>query len=168
MIDHAYVRKLARYNRWQNSSLYEAADTLSEDARRADRGTFFKSIHATFNHILWADAMWMSRLAGEPAPPGRLPESARYVDDWEALKRERAACDDRIVAWADGLEAAALAGELTWRPATAVGDVVVTRPRWLAVTHMFNHQTHHRGQAHAMLTAVGTKPQDTDLIMMQK
>ena len=74
MISPSYVQKMARYNRWQNSSLYEAADTLSEDARRADRGAFFKSIHATFNHILWADAMWMSRLAGEPEPPGRLPE----------------------------------------------------------------------------------------------
>ena len=167
MISPSYVQKMARYNRWQNSSLYEAADTLSEDARRADRGAFFKSIHATFNHILWADAMWMSRLAGEPEPPGRLPESTRYFDLWEALKRERAYCDERIVVWANRLEAAALAGDLTWRPSTTVGDVVVTRPRWLVVTHMFNHQTHHRGQAHAMLTAAGAKPQDTDLIMMQ-
>jgi uncharacterized damage-inducible protein DinB len=118
---------MACYNRWQNSSLHEAADTLSEDARRADRGAFFKSIHATFNHILWADAMWMSRLAGEPAPPGRLPDSTRYVDDWDALKRERADRDERLVAWANSLEPTALAGDLTWRP--AVGDVVVTRPR---------------------------------------
>jgi uncharacterized damage-inducible protein DinB len=127
MIDPAYVQKMACYNRWQNSSLHEAADTLSEDARRADRGAFFKSIHATFNHILWADAMWMSRLAGEPAPPGRLPDSTRYVDDWDALKRERADRDERLVAWANSLEPTALAGDLTWRP--AVGDVVVTRPR---------------------------------------
>jgi len=56
---------MARYNRWRNASLYEAADKLSEDARRADRGAFFKSIHATFNYNLWADAMWLSRLAGE-------------------------------------------------------------------------------------------------------
>ena len=83
MINPAYVQKMARYNQWQNSSLNEAADTLSEDARRADRGAFFKSIHATFNHILWAAAMWMSRLAREPAPPGKLPESTRYVDVWE-------------------------------------------------------------------------------------
>jgi len=120
---------MARYNRWQNVSLYGAAETLSDDARRADRGAFFKSIHATLNHLMWADAMWMSRFTGGPRPAGRIPESTSFVDDWEALRRERAACDERIILWAEGLDAAALAGELTWRPATALGEVEVSRPR---------------------------------------
>ena len=106
-------------------------------------------------------------MPGNPRLPADSRSSTRYVDDWEALKRERAIRDERIIAWANGLDATALAGELTWRPATAVGDTVVSRPRWLAVAHMFNHQTHHRGQAHAMLTAAGAKPRETDLIVMQ-
>ena len=63
MIDATYVRAMARYNRWQNDNLYSVADSLSDEARRKDRGAFFKSIHATLNHLLWADNMWMSRLS---------------------------------------------------------------------------------------------------------
>jgi uncharacterized damage-inducible protein DinB len=167
VIEPGYAVTMAHYNRWQNASLYDAADTLSDAARRLDRAAFFKSIHGTFNHLLWADAMWLSRLAGAPAPVQKIPQSVSYVDDWEALKLERAACDERLLLWAESLDAASLAGELVWRPTTAQGDVTVSRPRWLAIVHMFNHQTHHRDQIHAMLTAAGAKPQDTDLIKMQ-
>jgi uncharacterized damage-inducible protein DinB len=165
MIDPAYVAAMARYNRWQNASLYQAADTLSDAARRADCGAFFKSIHGTLNHVLWADVMWFSRFAQDPAPSCGIAASASYIEDWDALKRERAACDARLILWAEGLGADALAGELTWRPASAVGDVTVTKPRWLVVAHIFNHQTHHRGQAHALLTAAGAAPEATDLIL---
>jgi len=167
VIEPNYAATMARYNRWQNASLYGAADTLSDAARRADRGAFFKSVHGTLNHVLWADSMWLSRFAETPAPRQKLPESVSYVDDWEALKLERAACDERLLLWAESLDAASLAGELVWRPATAEGNVTVSRPKWLAIVHMFNHQTHHRGQIHAMLTAAGARPQDTDLVMMQ-
>ena len=165
MIDPAYVQTMARYNRWQNGNLYGAANMLSDDERRQNRSAFFKSSHATFNHLLWADNMWMSWLSGGVRPAGKISDSTSFVDDWEALIRERVACDDRIVAWAECLDAVALAGDLIWRSSTL--DTEITRPHWLAVAHMFNHQAHHRGQAHAMLTAAGPKPQDTDLIMMQ-
>jgi hypothetical protein len=61
MIDLAYVQRMARYNRWQNQSLYGVADALSEDERRRERGAFFGSIHKTLSHLLWADRIWMSR-----------------------------------------------------------------------------------------------------------
>ena len=164
MIDPDYVRAMARYNRWQNGSLYAAADALSDEARRQDRGAFFKSIHATLNHLLWADTMWMSRFSDAPRPTGTLRDSVLFVDDWTTLKPERVAMDDRIAAWAEGVDAAALSGELQWR--SSIGTNMV-KPRWLAVAHFFNHQTHHRGQVHAMLTAAGARPEDTDLIMLQ-
>ena len=66
MIDPAYVQTMARYNRWQNGNLYGAANMLSDDERRQNRSAFFKSIHATFNHLLSADNMWMSWLSGSP------------------------------------------------------------------------------------------------------
>jgi uncharacterized damage-inducible protein DinB len=164
MIDVAYVQRMARYNRWQNENLYRVADALPDAERRRARGAFFGSIHATLNHLLWADRIWMSRLAGTPRPQGGIPESVAQVNDWDALKRERTDFDAVMVDWADRLEAAALAGELTWFSGAANREVC--KPRWLLVTHMFNHQTHHRGQVHCMLTQAGGKPGDTDLPLM--
>ncbi len=164
MIDPGYVRTLARYNCWQNQSLYRAADGLSEEERRLDRGAFFGSIQATLCHIFWADNMWMSRLSDAPKPGVGIPGSTTLVENWTELRDRRAAFDGRILAWADALEPAALAGDLAWYSGATKRDVI--KPRWIAVTHMFNHQTHHRGQVHAMLTAAGAKPADTDLVFM--
>ena len=161
MIDAAYVQRMARYNRWQNENLYGAADALSDAERQRTRGAFFGSIHATLNHLLWGDRIWMSRLAGTPQPEGGIPQSVSLYADWNDLKRERAAFDTVIVDWADQLEDASLAGELTWFSGAIKAEV--RKPKWLLVTHMFNHQTHHRGQVHCMLTQAGSKPGDTDL-----
>jgi uncharacterized damage-inducible protein DinB len=152
---------MARYNRWQNENLYGAADALSDAERQRTRGAFFGSIHATLNHLLWGDRIWMSRLAGTPRPEGGIPQSVSLYADWNDLKRERAAFDTVIVDWADQLEDASLAGELTWFSGAIKAEV--RKPKWLLVTHMFNHQTHHRGQVHCMLTQAGSKPGDTDL-----
>jgi len=84
--------------------------------------------------------------------------------DWEALRRERSAFDTVIVGWADGLDPSWLDGELTWYSGAAKREV--TKPKWLLVTHLFNHQTHHRGQVHSMLTQANAKPQDTDLFLL--
>ncbi|HEY8065939.1 MAG TPA: DinB family protein [Methylosinus sp.] len=164
MIAPAFAQKMARYNAWQNESLYAAADTLSDQARRADRGAFFKSIHGTLNHLLWADTMWMSRIASGPNPNIPLADSVSFRADWTALKEERAAMDVQLIAWADALDEAALDGDFSWYSGAKQTDIV--KPRRLVVVHIFNHQTHHRGQAHALLTAAGARPQDTDLIFM--
>jgi uncharacterized damage-inducible protein DinB len=164
MIDAVYVQRMARYNRWQNENLYGAADALSDAERQRTRGAFFGSIHATLNHLLWGDRIWMSRLAGTPRPEGGIPQSVSLYADWNDLKRERAAFDTVIVDWADQLEDASLAGELTWFSGAIKAEV--RKPKWLLVTHMFNHQTHHRGQVHCMLTQAGSKPGDTDLPLM--
>ncbi len=165
MIDANYVRAFARYNRWQNESLYAAADTLRDAERRRDRGAYFGSIHATLCHLYWADNMWMSRLSDVPRPEVSIPGSTTFVEDWAELKDKRAAFDARIVSWADALDDASLQGDMRYFSRVAQKDIV--KPRWLAVAHLFNHQTHHRGQVHAMLTAAGAKPADTDLVFMQ-
>jgi len=164
MIDLGYVQRMARYNRWQNENLYGVADTLSDAERKYARGAFFGSIHATFNHLLWADRIWMSRLAGTPRPDGGIPESVATYSDWNDLKRERAAFDKVMLDWADRLDAAALEGELSYYSGAIKAEL--RKPKWLLVTHMFNHQTHHRGQVHCMLTQAGGKPGDTDLPFM--
>ena len=162
MIALGYVRAMAEYNRWQNENQYGAAEGLSDTARKEPRGAFFGSIHATLNHLLWADQIWMSRFAGTPKPkaPG-IPESVGMYESWDDLKRERTAFDQVILDWAARLDPAWLEGDLTWLSG-AVGREL-SRPKWLLVTHMFNHQTHHRGQVHCMLTQAGVRPGTTDL-----
>ena len=164
MIDSGYVQRLARYNRWQNENLYGVADTLSDAERRRERGAFFGSIHGTLSHLLWADRIWMSRFAGTPRPAGGIPESVSLYGDWGELKHERAAFDSVIVDWAERLDDDAVAGDLTWFSNAVKAEV--SRSRWLLLTHMFNHQTHHRGQVHCMLTQAGGKPGDTYLFTM--
>ena len=162
MITVSYVRAMAEYNRWQNENLYGAADQLSDGARKEPCGAFFGSIHATLNHLLFGDQIWMSRFAGTPKPKAlTIRDSVGMYDSWDELKRERVAFDGVMLDWADRLDPAWLDGELTWFSG-AVGREV-TKPKWLLVTHMFNHQTHHRGQVHCLLTQAGTRPGTTDL-----
>jgi len=164
MIDPAYVQRMARYNRWQNANLYTVADRLSDAERRRERGAFFGSIQKTLSHLMWADRIWMSRLADVPRPAGGIRESVSLYPDWEPLKGERAAFDGMIIDWAQTLEQAWLDTDLTYYSGAAEREL--RKPRWLLVTHLFNHQTHHRGQVHCMLTQAGGKPHDTDLPLM--
>lgn len=114
MITSDYVRAMASYNRWQNESLYGAAGTLTDAQRKEQRGAFFGSIHGTLNHLLWADQMWMSRLAGTPTPRAKsIKESVGQHDDWAELKDARAGMDQTILDWTASLEQAWLAGNLT-------------------------------------------------------
>jgi uncharacterized damage-inducible protein DinB len=164
LISPDHVRLLARYNIWQNKSLIEAASTLSDAERSADRGAFFRSIHGTFSHVLWGDRMWMHRFSSSPKPDGGIAQSAVHVTDWNDLVGQRKNMDGDIQNWANEVSAEWLAGSTTWVSSAAKQEF--TRKRWHLVAHMFNHQTHHRGQIHAMLTAAGAKPDDTDLMLL--
>ena len=164
MIDKAYLQKMALYNRWQNESLYGAADRLSDEERKRDRGAFFGSIHGTLNHLMWGDGMWLSRFTDRPKPAVGIKDSPGLHPDWDDLKRERMKLDRFIVGWADALDPQWLAGDLKWFSGATQREVSL--PKWIAVTHFFNHQTHHRGQVHGMLTAAGMKPDVTDLVFM--
>lgn len=162
MISRAYIQTMADYNRWQNTSLYEAASNLSEGERRADRGAFFGSIHSTLSHLLWGDKIWLNRFgAGGMARKSSIADSIDEGADWPEMVQERRALDQQIIEWAQGVDDTTLDGDLTWYSG-AVGREV-SKPLGLLITHFFNHQTHHRGQVHAMLTAAGQAPDDTDL-----
>lgn len=161
MITPAWTRCMAAYNTEMNHRLYAAADTLDDVARRAEGGAFFGSIQGTLCHLLWGDTMWMSRFDGWERPEVGIPGSAAWIAEWEALKAARASADAAIEAWAARLTEAELLGDITWFSGAAGREMC--RPRWLLVTHMFNHQTHHRGQAHALLTRAGAQTGATDL-----
>jgi uncharacterized damage-inducible protein DinB len=165
VISADHVRLMARYNQWQNTSIYKAADSLSDEARRAARGAFFGSIHGTLSHLMWGDKIWMHRFESWPKPEGGIADSASLFSDWAELKAERVRMDAAILAWTQDVSESWLAESLSWFSG-ALGREI-SRDRWHLVAHMFNHQTHHRGQVHAMLTAAGAKPEDTDLMIVE-
>ena len=158
MITPDYVQVMARYNQWQNHSLYGAADTLDDAARRMDRGAFFGSIHDTMAHLLWGDTLWMSRFDGWDAPTDK---AGIVIAAWAELKQARLAADARFIDWGGRVTQADLEGIYSWHSGALQRDI--TKPKAVCVMQIFNHQTHHRGQIHAMLTAAGTTPDDTDL-----
>lgn len=161
MITPDYVRMMAAYNSEMNRRLYAAAAILSDAERRADRGAFWKSIHGTLAHILWGDYAWMARFDGWEKPSMPIKQSPQMVASFEELRSRRKQADADIEAWAARLDTSWLGENLTWFSQAAGRELQWRRGE--LVVHFFNHQTHHRGQAHAMLTALGQDPGDTDL-----
>jgi uncharacterized damage-inducible protein DinB len=161
MVTPEWCRLMAAYNAEMNRRIYAAASTLTEAQRREERGAFFGSIHGTLSHLMWGDATWMARFAGWPAPGGGIKDSTTLHPDWQAMRSARTDLDARISGWMAELDAAWLSGNLSWFSGAMQRDV--SRPRWVLLTHVFNHQTHHRGQVHALLTGFGAATGDTDL-----
>ncbi len=164
--DHARV--MARYNRWMNDKLYAVASELGDAERKADRGAFFGSIHRTLNHLLLADRVWLGRFTGAALRDGEMgPGGIRSLDqelygDFDELRRERAKTDDDIAAFVATLTDETLAGDLRFVRRGAANAF----PLWQAVAHLFNHQTHHRGQVTTLLVQAGRDPGVTDLVAM--
>ncbi|RME61807.1 MAG: damage-inducible protein DinB [Alphaproteobacteria bacterium] len=148
----------ARYNAAMNARLYAVCEGLDDAARKADRGAFFGSIHATLDHILLGDDLWMWRFTGGERPPGAI--GTQRIADFDALRAAREAMDQRILDWTAGLEPAWLQGSLTW---TSADGQTRSQARWRLVSHMFNHQTHHRGQVTALLSQLGIDYGRTDM-----
>jgi uncharacterized damage-inducible protein DinB len=164
MVTPEWVRTMARYNGLMNRDLFAAAGRLGDEERRRDRGAFWGSIEGTLAHLLWADRMWMHRLAGWDKPEASLRESAALAGSFAEMARAREDADARLQAWADALDPAWLGEDLTWFSGATRREM--RRPHGVVVAHLFNHQTHHRGQVHAMLTAAGVAPGATDLVLL--
>ncbi|MBX3657682.1 MAG: DinB family protein [Ramlibacter sp.] len=176
-MDSAFIdnyRFLARYNRWFNQRLYAACDPMGDEGRRLDRGAFFGSIHGTLNHLVWADSMWLQRFARQgvafAALAGDLlllPAGASFATeleaDWDALRARRERLDAAVEDWLADMPPGFL--QQTMRYANSKG-VWREHPAWQALTHFFNHQTHHRGQATTLLTQAGVDVGTTDLIAL--
>jgi uncharacterized damage-inducible protein DinB len=160
----AHFEQCAAYNRWANARLYEAALAMSDADYRRDVGVFFKSMHGTLNHLLLTDRIWLKRLTGEGEHPNRL--DAIIHEDRRALALARADEDDRLVRYVASLDDASLHGVHGY--ATTSGTHFEQR-RSDILAHLFNHQTHHRGQAHAILSiCTGREPPPLDLLLMQR
>ncbi|HEX8049117.1 DinB family protein [Rhizobium sp.] len=157
---HRHFGMFAHYNRWANTLLYDAAAQLSDAEFHENRGAFFGSLRNTLNHLLVADRMWMHRFTGTGEAAAIL--SAIPHEDLADLRAAREAEDQRIIDWVETLDNAQLAADITYSPVTRPG--AITHPLRAAVAQFFNHQTHHRGQCHMTLTALGKPSLELDLI----
>jgi uncharacterized damage-inducible protein DinB len=159
MIDRDYCQLMARYNRWMNERLYAVCADLPDAERRRDRGAFFGSMHATLNHLLWGDRMWLGRFVGPPC--GYPAFGADMFHAFEELARERAATDQAMLEWAGNVTPEWLASTLEYQ------SMVDGKTRRLAAAaaavHLFNHATHHRGQLTTLIKQAGADPGVTDL-----
>jgi uncharacterized damage-inducible protein DinB len=154
----------AAYNRWANRRLYDAAAKLSDADYRVDRGAFFKSMHGTLNHLLVGDRIWMRRLTGEGTAPDRL--DVILHEDLASLRPAREAEDERIIGFVGSLTEADLKATFQYRTITNPADI--KQERAYALDHFFNHQTHHRGQAHCLLTGITGDAPSFDLLIFQR
>ena len=155
----SYFHRFGRYNAWANRRLYEACAALNPTDYRAPRPSFFGSIHATLNHILVGDRVWMGRLEGAPGGIERLDQV--LYDEFSDLRAARESEDARILGFVSGLGEEAIAGTLRYR--NMAGEAQETPLAW-TLAHFFNHQTHHRGQVHGMLSGTPVAPPPLDLI----
>lgn len=168
----AHVRLMADYNEWMNTRLYEAAAALPAAGIVADRGAFFGSLYGTLNHIVLGDTIWLKRFAAHPAGHAALdpvramampPTYDEREGDFGMLRQRRASLDAIIRAWAAELQDADFDQVLKYN--NFKGEPF-SRPFGPLVTHFFNHQTHHRGQATALLSQSGIDMGSTDLLML--
>jgi uncharacterized damage-inducible protein DinB len=153
-----------RYNAWANGRLFAAAKSLSLEQYRSDRGAFFKSVHGTLNHLLATDLIWMQRFTGKGEAPDRL--DAVLYETFDELRAEREAEDKRIVVFVYGLDEARLAGTIKYRRVSSPQEF--EQQLAPALAHWFNHQTHHRGQVHALLTGLVGEAPELDLLYYQR
>ena len=163
-MNNQQFRQLASYNRWANARLYAAAIAMPDELYRRPTGVFFTSLHGTLNHLLLTDRLWLKRLTGDGAPPNKL--DTILFEDRRDLARARLAEDARLIAVIDRFDDAALTRPFSYRTTSGAQQEQILSDILL---HLFNHQTHHRGQAHAccsILTA--SEPPALDLLLYQR
>ena len=141
-----HFRMLALYNRWANERVYRCAAQLTPEAWAEDRGAFFGSLLGTLNHLLVTDRLWMSRLEGVSPRGTRLNEVLH--EDFGDLSAARRSQDQKIIAFVHDLSEERLVEPLDYATTSGAPQ---SQPLHHVLAHLFNHQTHHRGQAHHMI-----------------
>lgn len=157
-----YYSTFARYNAWANTRLYAACGKLPEGEYLKPRASFFGSIHATLNHLMVGDRIWLGRIEGRPE---KLALNQILYGDFTALQVARVAEDDRLIRVVEGIDPARLDQPLDYL--NIRGERLRT-PLRIVLGHLFNHQTHHRGQVHGLLSQTPVPPPELDLIQFAR
>lgn len=155
------IELMARYNQWMNEKIYHCCDQLSDAQRKENMGAYFGSIHATLNHILFGDYVWLARFR-QQKPPYKLGEE--IFSDFEQLKQARAEMDQELIEWSKHLSTSWLRSDIVYT--SGIDKKTRSIPAWALIMHMFNHQTHHRGQITTLLSQLGLDPGVTDIPWM--
>ena len=154
----SYYETMAEYNQWMNQKLYAICAEIPDEKRKENLGAFFKSIHGILNHLLYGDRAWMGRFSGQPFA-GKIGQE--LYSNFDVLRQERELMDIQIIEWSKQLSPEWL--DQTFEYTSNVDGKTRILPTWVLVTHMFNHQTHHRGQLTTLLSQLGYDPGITDL-----
>ncbi|MEP9376093.1 DinB family protein [Aquabacter sp. CN5-332] len=162
---HRAYHDFAAYNEWANARLYDAAARLPDADYRRDCGAFFRSVHGTLNHLLVTDRIWMDRFMRFNCPAPAL--DTILFEELFALRNARTAEDTRIRAFVEILDETELEAVITY---TNSSGKAFSQTLWSALDHFFNHQTHHRGQAHALLSLIAGRDAapSLDMIVFQR
>jgi uncharacterized damage-inducible protein DinB len=159
MKPQTYYTTMAEYNHWMNQKLYAICADIPDEKRKEDLGAFFKSIHGTLNHLLYGDRAWIGRFIGQPFYTPNMGQN--LYENFDELRQAREVMDQQILAWSQQLSEAWLSQPFEYT--SNVDQKTRVLPRWLLVTHLFNHQTHHRGQVTTLIKQLGYEPGITDL-----
>ena len=158
MFDGNYYLLMAHYNQWMNKKLYSVCSGIPDSDRRKDLGAFFKSVHGTLNHLLFGDIAWMCRFKNQKH---NYVIGEEIYSDFDALRKAREKKDNEILEWVGELAEEWLNSSFRFK--SSVDGRTRSMPSWVLVTHMFNHQTHHRGQLTTLIKQLGYDPGVTDI-----
>ena len=153
---------MARYNRWMNEKLYAVCADMPDETRKRQTGAPFRSISGVFNHLLLTDRVWLGRFNGQPFPATSLDQE--LYADFDEMRSQRKTTDEEISLWAGSLSDEILRASLTFTPMS--NPTPRTQPFWIAALHLFNHQTHHRGQITVLIEQAGYDCGVTDLMYL--
>ncbi len=162
MFTSHYYDLMAQYNRWMNRNLYAVCAPIPDAQRKADRGAFFKSIHGTLNHLVWADRVWLARFGVGTLPTARIGEE--LYADFDTLHSARLHLDEIIAHWTAALDLSQVVNTFEFK--SVVDGKTRRAPQWVFIVQMFNHQTHHRGQVTTLLKQLNYDPGVTDIPWM--
>jgi len=154
-----YYELMAEYNKWMDDKIYDVCLEIPDELRKKDMGAFFKSIHGTLNHIYFGDITWLERLRDNKFMPRKI--GVDIFEDFEELRASQEKMDSEIIDWARALTPEILNKSFDY--VSNVENFSRTLPTWVLATHMFNHQTHHRGQVTTLIKQLGYEPGITDI-----
>lgn len=166
---------LAKYNKWINKKIYLLAENLSDIERKTDHQAFFGSIHNSLNHLIITDKVWLGRFASQGIifpdlksdileVEGGIKSLDQIVyDDFDQLMLHRFKIDEAIQNWITTMSDDFPSKTMIY---FNMKGIKREHPVWQALTHFFNHQTHHRGQITTIFSQLGIDIGVTDLIAM--
>ena len=149
---------LANFNTWANTKIFSSCMELDDSEYKKDRGAFFSSIHGTLNHSLVVDRAYISRIEGKDHSLKSLDQI--LYENLFQLEEARKKEDKHLVDLVNSLSEESIHKEITYK---GFETGITTYTINLILITLFNHQTHHRGQVHNMLSQAGIQPPQIDI-----